>query len=32
MEKELIKIEKVTSKGKKYIVKIDTLDDEYQFS
>ena len=32
MEKELIKIEKVTSKGKKYIVKIDTSDDEYQFS
>ncbi len=32
MEKEIIKILKVTSKGKKFIVSIDTNDEEYKFS
>ena len=32
MEKEIIKILKVTSKGKKFIVSIDTNDEEYKLS
>ena len=32
MEKEIIKILKVTSKGKKFIVSIDTNDEEYKFT
>lgn len=32
MDKEIIKIEKVASKGKKFIVNIDTSDEEYKFS